>query len=194
MLENHPVWLNHNNSAKKSQNSYTVMWKTHCQWSETLNCCSFCQWWHSQFLGLGAISFSHRASKGFGKLLSLNKLNHHLKIAFSIYLVCLCIILNFIFDDLKSVTMCKKLRKGKYFFTAPSVHWCHEVGIKCHIKIYSIASCYDRWRWCQWWCQWWFQILIFFLKNALAVNRSLRNLIHQSGLDDSFYQNKLKDT
>ncbi len=50
-------WIKTILQRRVGQNSSTVMWKTHCQLSQTLDCSCFCKVWHNQLLYLGGIYF-----------------------------------------------------------------------------------------------------------------------------------------
>ncbi len=63
-------------SARVWQNSSTAMWKTHCQFSQTLDCSCCCKGWHDQLLEL----LFHVGPGRFGQLFSLNKWNHLLRL------------------------------------------------------------------------------------------------------------------
>lgn len=53
MLGNPSVWLKTILQITVGQNVSTVMWKTHCQLSQTPDCKCCCQERHNQLLGLG---------------------------------------------------------------------------------------------------------------------------------------------
>ncbi len=57
------------------QNSSTAMWKTHCQFSQTLDCSCCCKGW--QLLEL----LFHVGPSRFGQLFSLNKWNNLLRLS-----------------------------------------------------------------------------------------------------------------
>ncbi len=87
------------------QNSSKVMWKTHCQLSQTLDCSCYCQGWHNQLLDF------HVGPGRFGQLFSFNKWNYYFKSAFCIYSGYLCVILKFVWWS--ETFKCDKYAKNK---------------------------------------------------------------------------------
>lgn len=68
-------WIKRILRRRVRQHFSTVMWKSHCQLSQTLACNPCCQGWHNLLLCFGS-NYFHTGSGEFGKKNSLNKGNN----------------------------------------------------------------------------------------------------------------------
>ncbi len=137
MLENLKKcgWIKTIRQRRVGQYSSTVIWKTHCQLSQMLDCSCCCKGWHFQLLDLGAMHFSCIARQVWTAFFLIK-----IKSLFQnciLYVLGLSLCNIHFFDDLNhsSVTYAKnekKKERGKNFFTP-----LHIIYIYIYIYIYT---------------------------------------------------------